>query len=432
MPLGYFLAKGLEALAPPQGGAVDEEQPQPSMTNPQAHVAIAPQPPTAQPGMQQTQSEAEVLAFLTSRGQVAILQRVCEVLASGGGEDNPTLWLSELKQMEENGDLEAFFRGCRGTTAPQPAPVSIAVSQEEQTDRLEQTRAKREMIACCGPGSCLGEGGPTKGYFRHRHNCQFHSLIALLQLSYLAYRNSPRCHNVSISGCQNGYQDGYYHDCLRSSCYGMIVSWEDIRDILVAFCVVICLELILAMFCCGRLDEPSEPHKAGTVRWFCWGIWPVRENKASDQVQIPAQPVAAADPRGLEQVVQQQHQPVATVMRRDPPQQSAMMMSDQQEQPPQPVAQRQMAFEIEQTSNPMDRTVAAANTDANTDLDLTQFLSVLSLGKYESGLVEIGVSHIEHLVDVVAEDLQEVGMKPVEQRRFLKSVAKLADDSGSV
>jgi hypothetical protein len=238
-----------------------------------------------------------------------------------------------------------------------------------------------------------------------------------------------------MSSCADYNSDYEYSSCPYSdysSCGGMIVSWDQIREILVAFGVVICLELILAMFCCGRLDEPSEPHKATTVRWFCWGIWPVRENKASDQVQIPAQPVAAADPRGLEQVVQQQHQPVATAMRRDPPQQSAMMMSDQQEQPPQPVAQRQMAFEIEQTSNPMDRIVAAANTDANTDLDLTQFLSVLSLGKYESGLVEIGVSHIEHLVDVVAEDLQEVGMKPVEQRRFLKSVAKLAGDSGSV
>jgi hypothetical protein len=109
-----------------------------------------------------------------------------------------------------------------------------------------------------------------------------------------------------------------------------------------------------------------------------------------------------------------------------------MTMPDQQEQPPQPVAQRQMAFEIEQTSNPMAHIVAVANTNANTDLDLTQFLSVLSLGKYETGLVAIGVSHIEHLVDVVAEDLQEVGMKPVEQKRFLRSVAKLADDSGSV
>jgi hypothetical protein len=46
------------------------------------------------------------------------------------------------------------------------------------------------------------------------------------------------------------------------------------------------------------------------------------------------------------------------------------------------------------------------------------------IGKCKTGLAAIGASEIEHLVDLVAEDLQELGMKPLEQKRFLRSVTQ--------
>jgi hypothetical protein len=54
------------------------------------------------------------------------------------------------------------------------------------------------------------------------------------------------------------------------------------------------------------------------------------------------------------------------------------------------------------------------------------------IGKCKTGLAAIGASEIEHLVDLVAEDLQELGMKPLEQKRFLRSVTQWEAESDSV
>ena len=68
---------------------------------------------------------------------------MCKALGSGGGEADPTLWLSDLKAMEVDGDLEAFLQGCHetmdaGTNSPPSEPKSADTAERSADEGATQ------------------------------------------------------------------------------------------------------------------------------------------------------------------------------------------------------------------------------------------------------------------------------------------------------
>ena len=71
------------------------------------------------------------------------------------------------------------------------------------------------------------------------------------------------------------------------------------------------------------------------------------------------------------------------------------------------------------------------NTDVFTKSeirDLYSWLKIISLQDYLPVLLQMGIEQISHLVDLDAEDLQDVGMTRPERKRFLRKQAELAFD----
>ena len=111
---------------------------------------------------------------------------------------------------------------------------------------------------------------------------------------------------------------------------------------------------------------------------------------------------------------QQMVQPMAQQMVQPMPQTSFM-------QTPPAVTAPSVVVEAQpvQTSNPLG---ADAGSGAMEAASPVEFLSRINLQQYESKLAELGATEVEHFIDFKAEDLQETGMKPLEIKRFLRSV----------
>ena len=53
---------------------------------------------------------------------------------------------------------------------------------------------------------------------------------------------------------------------------------------------------------------------------------------------------------------------------------------------------------------------------------LDEWLGAIDLSEYEDKLNEIGASKIDHLHDIEEQDLRDIGMRPLEIRRFQKKL----------
>ena len=53
---------------------------------------------------------------------------------------------------------------------------------------------------------------------------------------------------------------------------------------------------------------------------------------------------------------------------------------------------------------------------------LDEWLGAIDLSEYEDKLKEIGASKIDHLHDIEEQDLRDIGMRPLEIRRFQKKL----------
>ena len=108
-----------------------------------------------EPDPTRARCEAAVLKFLTSRGQAAIMPRVCKALGSGGGDDDPTRWLSDLEGMEADGDLETFLQVCHDTmdgdsNTPESTDAADRNVDEDATQLVELERPASPRSG--GPG----------------------------------------------------------------------------------------------------------------------------------------------------------------------------------------------------------------------------------------------------------------------------------------
>ena len=56
---------------------------------------------------------------------------------------------------------------------------------------------------------------------------------------------------------------------------------------------------------------------------------------------------------------------------------------------------------------------------------VTEFLADINLSQYQDAIEDLGVTNVYELRDVHESDLIEIGIKRVEARRFLRSVAEL-------
>ena len=74
---------------------------------------------------------------------------------------------------------------------------------------------------------------------------------------------------------------------------------------------------------------------------------------------------------------------------------------------------------------PVEPEAPAEVEDSQEDTSVSAWLENLRLTKYSSPLTELGVESLEDLKDVMEDDLEPLGMKKLEMRRFLAAVGEL-------